>query len=110
MAENPPANTGVAGDTGLIPELGRSPGRGNGNPLQYACLGNPMDRGGRWGTVCGVTKSWTRLTEHAYTHTHTHTHTHTCTLRVAKAVGLASLILQASGQLSQGVERKKPDF
>ena len=40
----------------------------------------------------------------------TATHTHMCTLRVAKAVGLASLILQASGQLSQGVERKKPDF
>ena len=74
MVENPPANTGVAGDTGLIPELGRSPGRGNGNPLQYACLGNPMDRGGWWGTVCGVTKSWTRLTEHAHTHTHTRVH------------------------------------
>ena len=38
-------NAGAAGDTGLIPELGRSPGEGHGNPLQYSCLENPMDRG-----------------------------------------------------------------
>ena len=42
MEKNPPANTG---DTGSIPGSGRSPGEGNGNPLQYFCLGNPMDRG-----------------------------------------------------------------
>ena len=48
-------------DPGLIPGLGRSPGEGNGNPLQYSCLENPMD-GGTWqATVHGVTKSWTRL-------------------------------------------------
>ena len=47
------------GDLGLIPGLGRSPGEENGNPLQYSCLGNPMDRGGWWTTVHGVTKSWT---------------------------------------------------
>ena len=41
-----------AGDVGLVPELGRSPGGGNGNPLQYSCLGNPMDRGARWTTGC----------------------------------------------------------
>ena len=46
----------------------------NGNPLQYFCLGNPMDRGDWWAAVRGVTKSWT---EWAYTHTHTHTHTST---------------------------------
>ena len=40
-----PCNAGDAGDLGLIPELGRSPGGGNGNPLQYSCLDNPMDRG-----------------------------------------------------------------
>ena len=51
--KNLPAN---AGDLGLIPELGRSPGEGNGNPLQYSCLGNPMDRGAWWATVDGVTK------------------------------------------------------
>ena len=45
------------GDTGLIPVSGRFPGEGNGNPLQYSCLGNPMDRGRA--TVHGVTKGWT---------------------------------------------------
>ena len=48
-------------DTGLIPGLGRSPGGGCGNPLQYSCLENPMDRGAWWATVHGVTKSKTRL-------------------------------------------------
>ena len=46
-----------AGDTGSIPESGRSPGGGNGNPLQYSCLGNPMDRGAWWASVRGVAKS-----------------------------------------------------
>ena len=48
-----------AGDPGLIPGLGRSPGAGNGNPLQYSCLENPMDRGARWAIVHGVAKSRT---------------------------------------------------
>ena len=48
-------------DLSLIPELGRFPGEGNGNPLQYPCLGNPMNRGVWWATVHGVTKSWTQL-------------------------------------------------
>ena len=46
-----------AEDLGLIPELGRSPGGGHGNPLQYSCLGNPMDRGAWWATVRGVAES-----------------------------------------------------
>ena len=45
-----------AGDTGLIPGSGRSPGEGNGDPLQYPCLGNPMERGAWWATVLGVAK------------------------------------------------------
>ena len=45
-----------AGDSGLIPGLGRSPGGGHGNPLQYSCPGNPMDRGAWWATVQGVTR------------------------------------------------------
>ena len=49
------------GNLGSIPELGRSPGEGNGNPLQCCCLENPMDRGAWWATVHGVTESWTRL-------------------------------------------------
>ena len=50
-----------AGDPGLIPGSGRSPGEGNGNPLQYSCLENSMDEGAWWATVHGVTKSRTRL-------------------------------------------------
>ena len=50
-----------AGDVGLIPGSGRSPGGGNGNPLQYSCLENSMDRGVWWIIVHGVTKSWTQL-------------------------------------------------
>ena len=45
-----------AGDQGLIPGSGRSSGERNGKPLQYSCLENPMDRGARWATVCGVAK------------------------------------------------------
>ena len=45
MVKNPPANAGDAGDAGSIPGSGRSPGGGNGNPLQYSCLENPMNRG-----------------------------------------------------------------
>ena len=50
-----------AGDPGSIPGSGRSPGEGNGNPLQYSCLENPMDGGIWWAIVHEVTKSWTRL-------------------------------------------------
>ena len=52
-----------AGDPGSIPGLGRSPGEGNGNPLQYYCLENPMDRGVWWAMVHGVAKSWTQLSD-----------------------------------------------
>ena len=48
-------------DVGSIPGSGRSPGEGNGNPLQYSCLENPMDRGAWWATVHRVAKSWTQL-------------------------------------------------
>ena len=50
-----------SGDLGLIPDLGRSPGGGNGNALQYSCLENCMDRGDWQAVVQGVTKSWTQL-------------------------------------------------
>ena len=50
-----------AGDLGLIPGSGASPGEWNGNPPQYSCLGNPIDRGAFWATVHGVAKSWTGL-------------------------------------------------
>ena len=61
QVKNPPANAGDAEDAGLIPGLGRCPGEGNGNPLQYSGLQNPMDRGAGWATVHGVAKSQTRL-------------------------------------------------
>ena len=59
VVKNPTANARDAGDTGSIPGLGRSTGKGNGNSLQYSCLGNPMDRGAWWATVNGVAKNWT---------------------------------------------------
>ena len=54
--KNPPANGGGVRDSGLIPGSGRYPGEGNGNPLQYSHLGNPMDRGAWQATVHGVAK------------------------------------------------------
>ena len=75
MVKNPPARTE---DVGSILGSGRYPGEGNGNRLQYSCLGNPME-GGAWpDTVFGVTKS-AQLSVHAHTHTHTPTHTHILT-------------------------------
>ena len=53
MVKDSPAN---AGDAGLVPESGRSPGEGNGNPLLYSCLGNPINRGARWTTVHGAAR------------------------------------------------------
>ena len=57
------------GDLGLIPGSGRSPGEGNGNPLQYSCLENPMDGGAWLATVHGVAKSQTRLSDFTFTFT-----------------------------------------
>ena len=59
MVKNLPADVGDARDVGLIPGSGRFPGEGNGNPLQYSCLENSMDRGACWAVVHRVTKSWT---------------------------------------------------
>ena len=53
VVKNPPASAGDVRDLGLIPGSGRSPGGGHGNPLQYSCLENPMDRGAWWATVHG---------------------------------------------------------
>ena len=72
MVKSPPASAGGLRDVGSIFGLGRSPGEGNGNPLQYSFLGNPMDRGAWCATVFGVAKLDTA--EHTHTHTHTHTH------------------------------------
>ena len=57
MVKNPPANAGDIRDVRLSPGLGRSPGGGHGNPLQYSCLENPLDRGDWWARVHSITKS-----------------------------------------------------
>ena len=63
--KNPPAN---AGDVGLIPGSGRAPGEGSGNPLQYSCLGNSIDREALWAIVHGVAKE-SDTTQYIHTHT-----------------------------------------
>ena len=68
----------MQGDTSSIPGLGRSPEERNDNPLQYSCLGNPMDRGAWEATAHGVSKSQTWLNTDTHTHTHTHTLIHMC--------------------------------
>ena len=65
------ANAGDIGD--VIPGLGRSTGERNGNPVQYFCLGIPINRGAWWATVHGVKKE-SDVTEHTHAHTHAHTH------------------------------------
>ena len=64
MVNNLPANAGDAGDIGLIPGSGRCPEVGNGNPFQYSCLENSIDRRAHWATVHGVAKSQTQLSMH----------------------------------------------
>ena len=61
VVKNPPANAGRLKRNRFIPGSGRSPGGGHGNPLQYSCLENPMDRGAWRATVHGVAKSWIQL-------------------------------------------------
>ena len=73
MVKNLPAKAGEVRDAGSIPGLGRSPGEGNGNPLQYSCLENPMDRGAWLATVhSGRKKSdTTQVTQHTGRHVKT---------------------------------------
>jgi len=61
VVKNLPANAGDVSDASSIPGMGRFPGGGHGNPLQYSCLENPMDRGPWWATLHGVAKSQTKL-------------------------------------------------
>jgi len=67
VVKNLPCSAGDAGAMGSIPGLERSPGEGNGNPLQYSCLENLMDRGAWRTTVHGVAKSWTQLSDYTTT-------------------------------------------
>ena len=65
VGKNLPADAGDTRDTGSIPGLERSREGGNGNPLPYSCLENPMDRGAWWATVHGISKNQTGLSAHA---------------------------------------------
>ena len=79
MVKNLPASAGDVRYMGSIPGSGKSPGKGHGNPLQYSCLENPMDREAWQAIANRVAYSRTRLKRlntHILTHTHTHTHTH----------------------------------
>ena len=67
MAKKLPANAGEVRDKGLIPGSGRSSGEGHGNPLQYSCLQNPMERGTWWATVQRDANSQPLATWHAHT-------------------------------------------
>ena len=69
-SKEPPANAGDSRDTGSILGLGRSPGGGNGNLLQYSYQENPLDRGSWWTIVCGVAKSQIQLSDKAHTKTY----------------------------------------
>ena len=73
VVKNPPASAGDLRVPGLILRSGRSPGGGHGNPLQYSCLKDPMDRGAWQATVHRVAKSWARL-KHLSTHATMHSH------------------------------------
>ena len=75
MVKNPPANAGDAGDMGLISGSGRSPGGRNGNPLEYSCLKNSLERDPGWLQSVGCKESY--LTEHGHIHAHVCMHTHT---------------------------------
>ena len=91
-----------AGDLGSSPGLGRSPGEGNGNPLQYSCLENSIDGGAWWTTVHGVIKSRTQLSNFTFTFTlllhylntlimHMHYSLHACMLSLSRVRLLATL-------------------
>ena len=77
VVKNPSANAGGIGHSGSVPGSGRSPGEGNGNPIQYSCLENPMDRRVWWATVDG-----SQRVGHDWSNTHTHTYTHTIVTQV----------------------------
>ena len=72
MLKNPPPDAGDVGNTGSVPGWERCPGGGHGNPLQYSCLENPMDRGAWWATVQRVAKSWLGHDSEDLAHKHAH--------------------------------------
>ena len=101
VVKNLLANTGDVRDTDSIPGLGRSPGGGLGNPLQYSCLENPMDRGAWWAMVHRATKSWTQLKRLSM---------HACTMLLTLFIRMIDLMLsvltakKASNNAMKGCE------
>ena len=75
MVKNLPASAGDIRDVDSVPGSARSPGGGHGNPLQYACLAHPMDRGAWWAAVHSVPKNWTQLKQLSM-HIHTGVYSH----------------------------------
>ena len=105
-----PTNAGDIRDVGSIPWSGRSPEGGHGNPLQYSCLENSMDRGAWWVIAHRVTKSWSQLKwRHTYTHTHTHTHTRNITKYWRRADSLEKTLMlgKIEGRRRRGWQRMR---
>ena len=100
-----------AGDLSSIPGLGRSPGEGNGNPLQYSCLENPMDRGAWWATVHGVALSQTGLSDFTFTFTFTLGNLERCSLfRSYKRISRGDQEkLEENGPRDYHIKGRKPD-
>ena len=112
MVKNPPANAEDATDVGSISGLGRSPRAGNGNPFQYSCLENSVDRGAWQATFYGVARKLD-MTEHTHTHTHTQTHTHMHKVLYNSNTGLYCFLLREAGGVTrrtQGWELGPLDF
>ena len=105
VVKNPPADAGDVRDSGSVPGLGRSPGGGHGNPLQYSCLENPMDRGAWWATVHGVSKSWTRLKQVS---THAHNIFGKCFLCICKecVFQISSVLFETTSQIEWLINRR----
>ena len=93
MVKNFPANVGDAGDAGSVPGLGRSSGGGNGNPLQYSCLENHMDRGAHQATVHSVAKSCTWLSNWAFRISLLHTNLQTVNFQRCDCAFACGIIL-----------------
>ena len=100
VVKNLPASAGDARDAGSVFRLGRSPGIGNGNPLQYSCLENPMDRGTWQATVHAVTESDTTECMHIRTHTCTHVPVGAFHIGSYVFFGMTSPIFAFSGNMS----------
>ena len=102
MVKNSPAD---AGDKGSIPDPGRFPREENGNPLQYSCLGNPVDRGAWRAAVHEVAES--DMTERARSHTRTHTHTNNKRTKIYKGMIKVNFRIVVTSKVKEREGRKE---